>query len=70
MVHYFVDHESSEDELLLINEEEEEPLEDDEIQKSYHFSNFLRLSQDTPKARRITCEPMIDYNQFQIFTFS
>ena len=69
VVHYFVDHESDEDELLLTTAAENSPLEEEEAENSALFSTFLRLPQ-APTTRKTIVEPLVDYSQSQILTSS
>ena len=69
-LHYFVDYESTRDDLpqsasIADDHIQEEDLED----SSPNFSTFLRLPQEgIPRKRKTTCEPIVDYGQFQILT--
>ena len=69
VVHYFVDHESDEDELLPTTAAENSPLEEEEAENSALFSTFLRLPQ-APTTRKTIVQPLVDYSQSQILTSS
>ena len=69
VVHYFVDHESDEDEFLLTAAAENSHVEEEEADNSALFSTFLRLPQ-APTTRKTIVEPLEDYSQSQILTFS
>ena len=69
VVHYFVDHESDEDELLSTTASGNSPLEEEEAENSALFSTFLRLLQ-APTTRKTIVEPLVDYSQSQILTSS
>ena len=48
---------------------EDNSPQEDGSQGPNHFNTFLRLLQEgISRARRSTCEPLVDYNQSQILT--
>ena len=71
-LHYFVDQESSGDELPQFASTVDDHVQEEDLEDSSpHFSTFLRLPQEgIPRNRKTTCEPIVDYGQSQILTSS
>ena len=69
VVDYFVDHESSEDNMPSTTPAGTNPLEEEAAENSAPFTTFLRLPQ-APRTRKTIVEPLVDYTQSQILTSS
>ena len=69
-MHYFVDHDSSEDELPYYSSAQGDPSQEEEMESPPYFNTFLRLPQERPTPRKTRCEPLVDYTHSQILISS
>ena len=61
VIHYFVDHESSGDELPFTPPAETDLLDNDELINPTLLTTFLRLPQEGLRRKKTTSEPLVDY---------